>query len=186
MSIRPGRACVLASLFCFSTAAEATLTVEATVTPLAGSFLYEYSIANSGPDDVVLVSIVDAPLGDPLIDPTLTAPVGYLASYDDGLGIVDFLEDTGLFAIGTATSGFSFESLAAPAPGVLRSFEAFEFDGDFLAGDVQTTIIPEPSTLAGVAGMCGVCAALWAGGRLSPRRSAAPVLCCSLSSRGSA
>ncbi len=164
MLVRPGRACVLMSLLFFSTAAEAALTVEATVTPLAGSFLYEFSVMNTGPDDVVLVSIVDAPLGDPLIDPTLTAPVGYLASYDDGLGIVDFLEDTGLFAVGTTTSGFGFESLSAPAPGVFRSFEAFEFDGDFLAGDVQTTIIPEPSTLVGVAGMCGICAMLWAEG----------------------
>jgi hypothetical protein len=66
--------------------------------------------------------------------------------------------------VGTTTSGFSFESLSAPAPGVFRSFEAFEFDGDFLTGDVQTTIIPEPITLVGVAGVCGIYAMLSAGG----------------------
>ena len=76
MLTRFGYACVVMSLLFFSTAARAVLTVDATVTPLAGSFLYEFSIANTGPEDVILVTILDAPLADPLIDPTLMFPAG--------------------------------------------------------------------------------------------------------------
>ena len=69
------------------------------------------------------------PLGDPLITPSLLTPVGFLASYDSGLGFVDFLADSDLFGAGTTKSGFSlqssadgsvnftiFEALYAPSP----------------------------------------------------------------------
>jgi len=161
-------------LVSFSSVAEAVLTVDATVTPLVGSFLYEISITNTGPEDIVIVSIVDAPIGDPLIDPSLMFPAGFFASYDGGVGIVDFLEDTSLFAAGTTTSGFSFESSAAPGPGVLSSFEALSDVGDFFTGNVQTTVVsvggggsvPEPSTV--VAGILGLFA-IFAGAGVTRR-----------------
>jgi uncharacterized repeat protein (TIGR01451 family) len=77
---------------------EATLFVDATVTPTGGTFRYEFTIQNTGPDDYVLVSLVDGPLDDPLIPLSLTAPNGFLANYDPGLGTVDFLEDADLLA----------------------------------------------------------------------------------------
>jgi hypothetical protein len=127
-------------------AARANLLVEATVTPLVGTFQYDFSVENTGPDDVVIVSIVDAPLADPLIDPTLVSPAGFFGSYDSGLGIVDFLEDTELFAAGTTTGGFSFQSLSGPSNN-FALFEALTPLGDFISGSVNHTIVPEPSSL---------------------------------------
>jgi hypothetical protein len=135
-------------LFVGSTAVSAELEVEATVLPLPGRFHYEFSITNSSATDVILVSIVDAPLADPLIDSTLMGPAGFLTSYDANLGFVDFLEDVQLFASGTTTSGFSFESLAGPQSAALHSFEAFDANLELITGMVQTTVVPEPSNMA--------------------------------------
>ncbi|OHB74976.1 MAG: hypothetical protein A2W31_11925 [Planctomycetes bacterium RBG_16_64_10] len=127
-------------------ASRASLLVEATVTPLVGSFQYDFSIENTGPDDVVIVSIVDAPLADPIIDPTLVTPVGFFGSYDSGLGVVDFLEDTELFAAGTTTGGFSFQSLSGPSNS-FTVFEALTPLGGFITGSVNQTVVPEPAAL---------------------------------------
>lgn len=131
---------VLASLFLGSLAccglASAAMIVEATVTPVAGFYHYDFLITNSGPDDVVLVSLTDAPLADPLIDPSLTVPPGFLGSYDPGLGFVDFLESADLFAAGTSKGPFTFDSLAGPAAGSFSRFEALTTNGDQLTGCV--------------------------------------------------
>jgi hypothetical protein len=91
-----------------------------------------------------LVSIVDAPLGDPLIDPSLTAPAGFLGSYDSGLGIIDFIEFTEFFAAGMSIGGFSFETLAGPI-GAFSMFEAFTTLGDFASGGITWNVRPGPS-----------------------------------------
>ena len=136
----------------------ASVVVDATVTPAGGgAFHYEISVTNTEIEDLALVSIVDAPLNDPLIDPSLDAPSGFLANYDDGLGIVDFLENTDSFASGTTTSGFSFDSLSSP-PDSFAHFEAFTISGNLVAGDVNfISAVPEPATLAllglGLAGL---------------------------------
>lgn len=115
--------------------------VHGTATPIPGAFHYELVVSNTGPEDIVLVSLVDAPLDDPLIDPTLTTPPDFLGLYDSGLGIVDFLEDTDFFGAGTETSGFSFHSLAGP-DAFFTSFEAFSTEADFISGDVEIRLLP--------------------------------------------
>ncbi|MBI2925170.1 MAG: hypothetical protein HYY24_05640 [Verrucomicrobia bacterium] len=139
------QAALILALWLSAQSAEAILIVEGTVTPLAGSFEYEFSISNLGPNDYVIVSILNAPLADPLIDPTLVAPVGFLASYDDGLGFVDFLGDTDLFAVGTTVSGFSFESLSGPGT-VFTLFEALSVLGDSFSGSITITPAGVPET----------------------------------------
>ena len=143
---------VLVGLLMLSaTAANAAITVNSTVTPLGGSFRYEFSITNSNvvsPDeDVPIVSITDAPLADALISATLTAPAGFNALYDPGLGIVDFVEGTSNFGVGTTTPGFSFESLTAPGPGVFSSFQALTVAGALSSGNVQQMVVQSPSTV---------------------------------------
>lgn len=117
--------------------------VDMTVTPLGGSFRYEISVNNTSAEDVILVTITDAPIGDALITATLTAPTGFLASYDSGLGFVDLIEFTALFAAGTTVSGFSFESLSSPASH-FSAFEGFEADLDFFSGNINRTIVSSP------------------------------------------
>jgi len=136
---------LVAALLVPTTGAQAAIFVRATVTPLGGSFRYVFEVENTGPDDFVIVSIVDAPVADPLIDPTLTTPAGFLGSYDGGLGIVDFIEDADLFATGTTHGGFRFDSLAGPS-GAFGSFEALTTSGALVSGSVQLTVVNPPGT----------------------------------------
>jgi hypothetical protein len=94
-------------------ACASSISVEATVTPGSGVFHYEYSMANTTADDVLLI---DIPVpADPLAVRSLTAPSGFLAAFDSGLGLVSFLDDTALFGA-TAQAGSSYDSLYVPGP----------------------------------------------------------------------
>lgn len=142
-----------------SAAVHADVIVDVTVSPIVGGFHFDYSITNSEPVDVVIVSIA-GPASDPLIGATLTAPVGFLANYDFGLGFIDFLEGTDLFAAGTTTGGFGFDSASSPQP---TTFVALSDVGQKIAGRTQVpggVSIPEPATLvlfsSGLVGLAGL------------------------------
>jgi hypothetical protein len=105
---------VVVSFWCGPRAGAALVDLELAVTPLSGAFHYDATIRNNGLIDLTLVSILDAPIADPLIDPSLSAPAGFVALYDSTLGIIDFLEDTTLFGAGQTVSGFSFNSSVMP------------------------------------------------------------------------
>jgi hypothetical protein len=135
---------IVVGLLAHASAVHGSILVRGTVTPLGGSFLYVFEVENTGPDDYVIVSL-DAPVADPLIGPTLTAPAGFVASYDSGLGIVDFLEGADLFAAGTIHGGFSFESLAGPGA-EFGTFEALTASGASASGDVELTVLAGPAT----------------------------------------
>jgi len=136
-------------MFCIlavSGMAHAALNVSAVVSPAGGGlFHYVFTIQNTGPDDVAIVS-VDAPVNDLYIDPSLSAPAGFIASYDPGLGFVDFLEDTDLFAAGTIVDGFAFDSSSGPADGSFQTFEALTVNGDKITGNV-TLVSDEPAVI---------------------------------------
>ena len=145
---------VLGSLACCGVA-HAVMIVEASVTPGAGFYHYDFTITNTGPDDVVLVTLIDAPLGDPLIDPSLTVPAGFLGSYDPGLGFVDFLENFDWFAAGTISGPFIFDSLVGPDANSFSRFEALTSVGGLLTGCIaingrclEPEPVPEPQTWA--------------------------------------
>lgn len=132
-------ACLLASV------AEAGLFVDLSASAIGGG-AYEYaaSVSNTGPQDVAIVSLVDAPLNDPLISASLSAPAGFSTSYDPGLGFLDFLADLS-FAAGSTVGGFSFQSLAAPGAS-FSLFEALTVDGDKLTGRVRYPGISVPDS----------------------------------------
>jgi hypothetical protein len=127
--------CLLLALALTTPTASAVI-VDMLVTPLGGSYRYEVSVNNDEVVDLAIVSIIDAPLGDPLIDPTLTTPAGFLGSYDDGLGFVDFLADTDGFLAGTTVGGFRFESLSAPGT-FFTTFTALSVAGDEFTGPIN-------------------------------------------------
>lgn len=121
------------------TTSHASLLVRGTVSPTGGgAYHYAFEVVNPGPDDFLAVSLVDAPLGDPLIAASLVAPADYLASYDAGLGIVDFLEFTNLFGASGVAGLFAFDSLAEPGT-AFGAFEALKLDplGDLYPGTVD-------------------------------------------------
>ncbi len=130
--------------------ASATLMVDAAVTPLGGSFLYELTVDNASADDFSVITL-DAPIADPLIDPSLTAPSGFLALYDSVLGLVDLVEDAAFFAAGSVVSGFSFESGAGPGDGFFTTFLALTTLGEIVPGDVTISVaraVSEPGLAA--------------------------------------
>jgi hypothetical protein len=139
-------ALVLATALVLPLAAQA-LRIEAIVTPLGGGgFHYDVSVLNDETVDVVLATIVDAPLADATLAATLVAPPGHQASYDPGFGFVDFIEDVTPFLPGTTTPGFSFDSAAGPGPGVFESFQGLTATGTLLSGTVDVTLVPEAGT----------------------------------------
>jgi hypothetical protein len=143
-------------------AASAQLMLDATVLPLGGSFRYDFTVTNPGPDEYVLVTIDDAPTGDALITATLAAPAGFLGLYDDALGLVDFLEDGSFFTAGSLTGGFGFESLAGPDL-FFTGFTALTTTGDPFSGRINVTVVPEPGAVAAGAGLALLAA--WAARR---------------------
>jgi len=145
---------IVLSLMLGTLAAMANPTLDLTVTPLGGGiFQYLFSVNNSGPDDISIVTITDAPGADPLIPLTLVAPAGFLANYDPGLGLVDFLEGTSSFQVGTI-NGFGFQSATSPAAN-FTTFEALSVNGEFFAGTVHqvTSTVPEGGRTVALAGL---------------------------------
>lgn len=110
--------------------------VDLSVTPSSGVFNYALTARNTGLVDVTLLSLVDAPPGDALINSSLFTPPGFLGLYDSGLGIIDFLEDTSLFAAGTTIGGFGFSSLSGTGTYFTR-FEALDVEGGLISGRIN-------------------------------------------------
>ena len=126
-----------------SATANAALAVNLEPTLLGGGvFQYEVSVSNTGPRDVVIVTITDAPTADALIESSLTAPAGFGALYTSDFGFIDLFEGTELFGAGTTHGGFTFQSSASAATG-FTSFEAFDVDANFISG--STTVVPVPA-----------------------------------------
>jgi hypothetical protein len=145
--------CLILALALIAQSAGA-VSMSMTVTDLGGSFRYDVSIHNNETEDLAIVSINDAPLADPLIDPTLVTPAGFLGSYDDGLGFVDFIEGVNNFAAGTTVGGFRFESLTGPGT-YFTTFEALSVFGNLFNGSINVTVnqIPETGSTLRLAGL---------------------------------
>jgi hypothetical protein len=114
----------------------ALVDLELVITPLIGSFQYDVTVRNNSLVDLALVTIIDAPIADPLIDPSLTAPVGFLALYDSGLGFIDFLEDTSTFGAGQTVTGFRFNSGFLPGPSRYTTFDTLDVNGGSFRGSI--------------------------------------------------
>lgn len=134
----------------------ATATVGISVTDIGmGIFQYDLTIANTGTEDISIISINDAPLNDTIILTTLQSPPDFFASYDPGLGIIDFLEDTSTFTAGSVTTGFAFQSDTAPDT-AFQDFSGFTTLGEPVTFSANA-VVPEPSVAAlAFAGIIGL------------------------------
>lgn len=148
--------CLVASM-----PARAQLTVQPTVSFSSGFYNYNYSISNQSAFDVSIITLSGLfPAANAVQN--LSAPTGFLASYDTGLSLLSFIEGTQSFSVGLTFADFTFSSPYAPVAG---SFEAIDITGDFLVGVTQvpggaTSAVPEPSTTAlfGAAALLGLVA----------------------------
>jgi hypothetical protein len=151
MTQRITTGCAVAALCLISLLTRADVFVDATVSPIGGgAYHYEFAVSNTGPEDALVVALNDAPPGDLMIKPSLVAPAGFLSSYDSGIGFVDFLADTDLFATGTTVSGFSFDSLGSP-PTYLTTFEGLTINGNSFSGRIR--YVPEAGNTLILAGI---------------------------------
>ncbi len=164
LSLKPrssGRLLIPASVLIALSLDAQALQINALVTDNGSSFHYDVSVLNDDPiDDLLVVSLDDAPLSDPLIGSSLTAPAGFLASYDPGLGIVDLLSDTAGFVAGLTIGPFSFDSTAGPGQAFTR-YTALNLNGDVFVGNVVSRVVgagevPVPATLALMLGGLGM------------------------------
>jgi hypothetical protein len=148
--------CLLASV-----PTHAQLTVQPTVSFSSGLYNYNYSISNQSAFDVSIITLSGFfPAADAVQN--LSAPAGFLASFDSGLSLLSFIEGTQSFSAGLTFGDFTFDSPYAPVAG---SFEAIDITGDFLVGSAQVpggsaSAVPEPSTTAliGAASLLGLIA----------------------------
>ena len=125
------------------------------VTFANGLYHYDYSITNATADDLFTVTIQVLPYNDPNIQPdpnspnnpviNVTAPAGFMASYDPVNGFVGYTEFTGIFT-STPLNGFTYDSTFAPMSSV--------FEADFAVNGITPTFgttlaaVPEPDSVA--------------------------------------
>ena len=132
--------------FIVAPAAHAQLVTLSPVMLSNGLYHYDYSIANNTASDLFDLDINVAPGLNTVQN--LTAPAGFMATNDTGLGIVDFLEDTSSFTA-VPLSGFAFDS---PLPPQSSTFDANLADPNsnitVVSGQVIAPQVPEPGTLA--------------------------------------
>ncbi len=122
--------------------------VTPTVTFDGSVYTYSYSVMNGSPNTLAIVSFGAMPAASFTVQ-NLTAPMGFLATYDSGNGFVSFLEDNNpatlqTFAPGSTVSAFTLTSTFAPGA---TTFEALDIFGNTYTG-VTVAPIPEPGVLA--------------------------------------
>lgn len=140
---KPRQILLLASFFATPHAFAATIVADLLYTDQGnGSYLYELTITNNCPEDLLTFDFTDTPAGDSLIGPSLTIRPGFDADYDASAPALGFFGDTEVFASGQGYSGFSFTSSAAPG----TAFTMFEglTDTGFAMGMVNQVAVPEP------------------------------------------
>jgi hypothetical protein len=150
-------------LFASVLANAATITVTPDVTLSNGLYHYAYSITNNTPDDAFLIDIPVA--ASPSSIENLTAPSGFMAAFDSGLGLVSFLENSSVFS-STPESGFSFDSLEGPGS-VL--FEASVFSNStsliYTVSGATLAPVPEPRWLPALGLLAPLCLLVFGRGR---------------------
>lgn len=135
-------------------------------------FTYSYSVSNFTMMDLAVITI---PANSNSALMNLTAPTGFLITFDSGNGLFSFLEDNNqntpqTFAPGSTVSGFSFTSFYAPGT---ATFDALDISGNDYMGNTiaPTNAVPEPTSVALV--LVGFA---FAGGIFVRRRSASQIV----------
>lgn len=114
----------------------------------SGIYTYSYSVTNNGPTfDLAILNVPVSPASNLM---SLLAPTGFGISFDPGVGLVSFFEDTNPATLQTfspaSTNGlFSFTSTVAPGA---VTFDALDVGGNTFTGTTQSPIVPEPTAFS--------------------------------------
>ena len=126
---------------------QAAVTINSTFNLDSGTnlYTYSYSVENTGPSDLALISIPAIPAAN---ISGASAPTGFSVIFDSFQGFVSFVEDGDLFTDQTFAGGSiisPFQVTSALAPGTV-TFTAFDIEGSEFTGSVVAPV-PEPSSL---------------------------------------
>lgn len=151
ITLRPSRGYLTTR--CLLLGVASVITSQAAVTILSSSnlnsgtnlYTYSYSVANTGLDDLALVSIPASPTASVF---GISSPLGFSLTFDPFLGFISLFEDGDFltsqsFATGTVISPFQFTSALAPGS---VTYTAFDVGGNEFTGSAVAPI-PEPSAL---------------------------------------
>ncbi len=160
VELRPRRFLLIAlfgvAMWLGSASASLAVLVTPTVTLNLGIYTYSYSVFNGGSNDLAIVSFAATPAA-PFTVQNLTAPTGFISTFDSGNGLISFLEDNSsatpqTFAPSSTVSPFTFTSTFAPRSTV---FEALDILGNTFTG---STLAPSarsvPESGPGIFGLC--------------------------------
>jgi hypothetical protein len=132
--------------------AQTSVSISPTVTTSGALYTYSYSITNFTDTDLAFVNLDNLPLvGGALTN--LSAPSGFLSTFDPGVGIATFAPDNtanyGEFAPGSTISGFSFSSTFGPGT---VAYDTLDLYGDPYTGTTvgPSAAVPEASTWVSV------------------------------------
>jgi len=128
--------------------AQVVVTATVTFDVTLSIFSYSYAVTNNGSLDLAIVTFAGLP-ANPGTVMNLSAPTGFGATYDSGLGLISFFEDADpatpqTFAPGSTTAPFTFTSFSGPGA---AQFEALDANGNSFTGPTVAPI-PEPSTVS--------------------------------------
>ena len=122
-----------------------------------GLYSYSFSVMNNGPTfDLAIVNVPVSAAGNLM---SLLAPTGFGISFDPGVGLVSFFEDSDPATLQTfspsSTNGlFSFTSTVAPGT---VTFDALDAGGNTFTGTTQSPSVPEPAAFSLIGlGMVGL------------------------------
>lgn len=126
----------------------AQVLVTPTVTFNGSVYTYSYSVMNGSANTLAIISFGATPASTFTVQ-NLSAPMGFLATYDSGNGFLSFLEDSSpatpqTFAPGSTVAPFTFTSTFAPGA---TTFQALDIFGNSFTGVTQAPV-PEPGALA--------------------------------------
>ncbi len=119
-------------------------------------YQYSYSVQNTEPMDLILVTIPANPASAVV---GIMAPIGFDLTFDPSQGVLNLNEDSSIFTaqtFGTGTTVAPFQFNSPLAPGNV-TYSAFDVGGNEFTGVVQSPV-PEPSAslLAGLVGLVAV------------------------------
>ena len=133
---------LIALLTCAGSAAAAPINVNYVVAPQGSSFFYDFSVNDTSAPNLLSVTLTLPSQITALAN--LTTPGGFSIFFDGVSHLLDFVEDTRSFAVGSPLDGFRFVS---PVRFGDVSFSALSFDSNqnlVTTTGATASAVPEP------------------------------------------
>ena len=144
-----GSTCAALAALALPTVGNAQIGIKTTVTSVGSLFHYDYTLTNNTANEIAIFTLEGLPASSNAVL-NLTAPTGFQASFDSGLGLLSFIGDTKFFSPGTTSPDFVFDSPFQPRT---STFTALDVTGTEIKGSATApSAVPEPGAVSLLAG----------------------------------